>query len=127
ENDAMRRPDKSNRRQWIEVIGLSLARGSASPKRHDQRRRLRCRGAERPGRDRKPTGYYVMTSCVSRSVAGPESKSSFFCAQRATCLARARYWILQDDIWSFAFGLSVVKFGVLEVSVQDVPAKLSFW
>ena len=35
------------------------------------------------------------------------------------------YCILHEDNLSFAFGLSVRKLGVLAVSVQDCPEKLS--
>jgi hypothetical protein len=38
---------------------------------------------------------------------------------------RLLYCTLQEDIWSLAFGLSVLKSDLSDVNVQEVPPKLS--
>ena len=56
---------------------------------------------------------------VFEFVAGPRTRNP------QPCRPHLRYCILHEDIWSFALGLNCVKSGVSEVSVHEVPVKLS--
>jgi len=39
----------------------------------------------------------------------------------AVMICSKHHWILHDDIWSFALGLSWAKSGVFAVNIHEVP------